>query len=78
MYLNQKIVQKNYHAYYIFNGGAFSYKASMIHKHYACLYALEANCKVFFPDYHLLPKYPYPTAYEEVSRLISISYASWG
>lgn len=51
------------------HGGAFSYKASMIHKHYACLYALEANCKVFFPDYHLLPKYPYPTAYEEVLAL---------
>lgn len=48
------------------HGGAFSYKASAYHKKLACIYALEANCRVVFPDYHLLPGYPYPTAYHEV------------
>lgn len=51
------------------HGGAFSYKASAIHKHYACLYAQQAHCKVFLPNYHRLPKYAYPTAYHEVSAL---------
>lgn len=51
------------------HGGAFSYKASAIHKHYACLYAQQAHCKVFLPDYHRLPKYAYPTALHEVSAL---------
>ena len=51
------------------HGGAFSYKASAIHKHYACLYAKQTHCKVFLPDYHRLPKYAYPTAYHEVSAL---------
>lgn len=48
------------------HGGAFSYKASAYHKKLACTYALEANCRVAFPDYHLLPGHPYPAAYREV------------
>lgn len=51
------------------HGGAFSYKASAYHKKLACIYAARANCKVFFPDYHLTPKYPYPAAYEDVLAL---------
>lgn len=51
------------------HGGAFAYKASSHHKKLACRYALEANCRVFFPDYHLMPKYPYPAAYEDVLAL---------
>jgi len=51
------------------HGGAFSYKASAYHKKLACLYALKASCRVFFPDYHLTPKYPYPAAYEDVLAL---------
>ena len=47
------------------HGGAFSYKASVYHKKLACLYAAEVRCRVVFPDYHLLPKYPYPAAYED-------------
>lgn len=51
------------------HGGAFSYKASAYHKKLACMYALKANCRVYFPDYHLLPKYPYPAAYNDVLAL---------
>lgn len=48
-----------------FHGGAFSYKASAYHKKLACVYAMAANCRVVFPDYHLTPKYPFPAAYED-------------
>jgi acetyl esterase len=51
------------------HGGAFSYKASVYHKKLACLYAVRAGCRVYFPDYHLTPKYPYPAAYEDVLAL---------
>lgn len=51
------------------HGGAFSYKASSYHKKLACMYATKAKCRVFFPDYHLLPKYPYPAAYQDVLAL---------
>lgn len=51
------------------HGGAFSYKASVYHKKLACLYAMKANCRVYFPDYHLTPKYPYPAAYDDVLSL---------
>lgn len=51
------------------HGGAFSYKASSYHKKLACMYAMEAKCRVYFPDYHLTPKYPYPAAYDDVLAL---------
>jgi len=51
------------------HGGAFSYKASAYHKKLACMYAMEAECRVYFPDYHLTPEYPYPAAYEDVLAL---------
>lgn len=51
------------------HGGAFSYKASAYHKKLACIYAVKARCRVFFPDYHLLPEYPYPAAYEDMLAL---------
>lgn len=51
------------------HGGAFSYKASAYHKKLACLYAMEVKCRVYFPDYHLTPKYPYPAAYEDILKL---------
>lgn len=51
------------------HGGAFSYRASAYHKKLACMYAMKVKCRVYFPDYHLTPKYPYPAAYEDVLAL---------
>lgn len=51
------------------HGGAFSYKASAYHKKLACIYAMKVKCRVYFPDYHLTPGYPYPAAYEDVLAL---------
>ncbi len=51
------------------HGGAFSYRASAYHKKLACMYAVKAKCKVYFPHYHLTPKYPYPAAYEDALAL---------
>lgn len=48
------------------HGGGFAYKAAPYHKKLACIYAEKANCRVVFPDYHLLPKYPFPAAYQDV------------
>lgn len=51
------------------HGGAFSYKAAAYHKKLACMYAMKAKCRVYLPDYHLTPKYPYPAAYDDVLAL---------
>lgn len=51
------------------HGGAFSYKASAYHKKLACIYAAKVKCRVYFPDYHLTPRYPYPAAYNDVLAL---------
>lgn len=51
------------------HGGAFSYKASAYHKKLACIYTAKVGCRVYFPDYHLTPKYPYPAAYNDVLTL---------
>lgn len=48
------------------HGGAFSYRAAKYHKELALIYAQETGCKVFFPDYHLAPKNPFPAAYEDI------------
>lgn len=63
------------------HGGAFSYKASAYHKKLACMYAMKAKCRVYFPDYHLTPKYPYPAAYKDVLALYKYMLANsekWG
>ena len=51
------------------HGGAFVYKAAAYQKRLAFLYAEQAECRVFFPHYHLAPKYRYPAAYEDVLSL---------
>ena len=51
------------------HGGAFAYKAAAYQKRLALLYAEQTGCRVFFPHYHLAPKYRYPAAYEDVLSL---------
>lgn len=48
------------------HGGAFGLMASPHHKKLAIRYAQELGCKVLFPDYHLMPDYPYPAGKEDV------------
>lgn len=48
-----------------FHGGAFCFKAAPYHKKLALRYAAEARCAVAFPDYHLLPKNPFPAAQQD-------------
>ena len=40
--------------------------ASPHHKKLVIRYAQELGCKVLFPDYHLMPEYPYPAGKEDV------------
>lgn len=47
------------------HGGGFCYKALTYHKKWAMAYAIGANCKVVFPDYHVAPKYQYPACFED-------------
>ena len=51
------------------HGGAFSYRAASYHVHLAAAYAVKAGCRVFFPDYHLLPDYPWPAAWHDILAL---------
>ena len=51
------------------HGGAFSYRAASYHIHLAAAYAVKAGCRVFFPDYHLLPDYPWPAALHDCLAL---------
>ena len=51
------------------HGGGFVYKAAAYQKKLALIYAEKAKCRVFFPHYHLAPRYPYPAAYEDVLSL---------
>ena len=51
------------------HGGAFVYGAAAYQKKLAFIYAEKAGCRVFFPHYHLAPKYRYPAACEDVLSL---------
>ena len=51
------------------HGGAFVYKPAEFQKQLACIYAKEAQCKVFFTHYHLSPRHKSPAAYEDVLSL---------
>ncbi|MDD6021865.1 MAG: alpha/beta hydrolase [Oscillospiraceae bacterium] len=51
-----------------FHGGGFGFKAAPHHKKLAALLAEEVGCRVIFPDYRLLPEYPYPAAREDALK----------
>ena len=48
-----------------YHGGGMLLKASGAHYITAKRYVERANCKVFFPDYRVMPKYRYPFALED-------------
>ena len=48
-----------------FHGGGFILPASKHHYKTVREYAMEAGCKVVFPDYRLAPKNVFPTAHED-------------
>lgn len=52
-----------------FHGGGFAFKAAPYHKKLACIYAKKANIRVVFPDYRLIPQYPYPCAKEDAINM---------
>ncbi len=62
-------IQEKLPALLFIHGGAFSYRAAPYHIHLAGAYAVKAGCRVFFPDYHLLPDYPWPAAWHDVLAL---------
>lgn len=71
-YLNEqikvkKIVPENPSdfAILVLHGGGFGYKTAPSQLLNACRYASELHCCAFLPDYHLLPEYPFPAAYED-------------
>lgn len=53
------------HAILILHGGGFGYKMAPYQLLNACHYAIQLRCRVYLPDYHLLPEYPAPAAVED-------------
>ena len=56
-------IRKKLPALILIHGGAFSFRAAPYHIELAATYASRAGCRVFFPDYHLMPKNPWPSAW---------------
>ncbi len=48
-----------------YHGGAFVMKAAPQHFDNALRYAREANCVVFFVEYRLAPKHPFPAGFDD-------------
>lgn len=49
----------------VLHGGGFGYKTAPSQLIHACHYAAKLHCRAYLPDYHLLPEYPFPAAYED-------------
>ena len=49
----------------VLHGGGFGYKTAPHQLTNAFEYTSKLNCKTFLIDYHLLPKFPFPAAYED-------------
>jgi len=49
----------------VLHGGGFGYKTAPSQLLNACQYASRLHCRAYLPDYHLLPEYPFPAAYED-------------
>ncbi len=49
----------------VLHGGGFGYKTAPHQLTNAFEYASKLNCKTYLVDYHLLPKFPFPAAYED-------------
>ena len=49
----------------VLHGGGFGYKTAPHQLTNAFEYATKLNCKTFLVDYHLLPNFPFPAAYED-------------
>ena len=69
---NQKILVKeispqlpNDFALLVLHGGGFGYKTAPHQLTNAFEYATKLNCKTYLVDYHLLPNFPFPAAYED-------------
>ena len=69
---NQKILVKeispqlpNDFALLVLHGGGFGYKTAPHQLTNAFEYTSKLNCKTYLVDYHLLPKFPFPAAYED-------------
>ena len=69
---NQKVLVKeispelpNDFALLVLHGGGFGYKTAPHQLINAFEYATKLNCKIYLVDNHLLPKFPFPAAYED-------------
>lgn len=49
----------------VLHGGGFGYKTAPYQLWNACHYASKLHCRAYILDYHLLPEYPFPAAYED-------------
>lgn len=53
----------------VLHGGGFGYKTSPHQFLNACQYAKVLHCRAYIPDYHVLPDYPFPAAYEDAMAI---------
>ncbi len=53
----------------VLHGGGFGYKTSPHQLLNACEYATKLQCRAFLLDYHLLPDFPFPAAYEDAMEM---------